>query len=271
LATVVFVTAADELTDLLSDSAAVPLDEALLLLADARPGITGALPNGIAALDRLAASCPDDSVDALVQHVFVEKGFSGDRRDFHDPRNSYLDEVLDRRVGMPITLAVVLVEVGRRLGIPLDGVGMPGHFLVRERGNPDAFIDAYHEGVRIGADACEARFRTMHGPQSEFHPSYLDPVPARAIVLRVLNNLTVTFRSRNPKELDWLLDIRIRIPADPPDLRALADLCELRGRYGDAADLLDRVPRITSSATGDDSAANRAVRERARRLRSRLN
>ncbi len=260
------VDAANRLTDLLSDDHAVPLDEALLLLAAARPDTRCSLPDGIAALDALAWSCPDDSLDSLIRHVFVDQGFSGDRTDYHDPRNSYLDEVLERRIGMPITLAVVLVEVGRRLGIPLDGVGMPGHFLVRERGRPDGFIDPFHQGVRIGPDACKARFRTIHGPTAEFHPSYLEPVASRSIVQRVLNNLTVTFRSRDPRALDWLLDIRIRIPADPPDLRALADLCELRGRYHDAADLLDRVRDADPAEPGDHR-----IRDRAHRLRARLN
>jgi regulator of sirC expression with transglutaminase-like and TPR domain len=260
------VDAANRLTDLLSDDRAVPLDEALLLLAASRPDTRCSLPDGIAALDALASSCPDDSLESLIRHVFVDQGFSGDRADYHDPRNSYLDQVLDRRVGMPITLAVVLVEVGRRLGIALDGVGMPGHFLVREREQPDAFIDPFHQGVRIGPDACEARFRTIHGPTAEFHPSYLLPVASRSIVQRVLNNLTVTFRSRDPRALDWLLDIRIRIPADPPDLRALADLCELRGRYDDAADLLDRVRDVAPAGDGD-----RRIHDRAHRLRSRLN
>lgn len=258
--------AADDLTHLMTEDHDVPLDQALLLLAAARPGPSGSVPDGIARLDELAESCPDDSVEALVRHVFVDQGFTGDRADFHDPRNSLLDHVLRRRVGMPITLSVILVETGRRLGIALDGVGMPGHFLVRERAEPDRFIDPFHAGVRIGADACLARFRTIHGDGVEFHSSYLDPVPTRSIVLRVLNNLTVTFRSRDPRALDWLLDIRVRIPADPPDLRALADLCELRGRYDDAAALLERL----SDVLGPEQPHHR-IDDRADRLRARLN
>ncbi|MEM7141432.1 MAG: transglutaminase-like domain-containing protein [Actinomycetota bacterium] len=259
-------TAADRLADILSSDVDVPLAESLLLLAECRPDATTEADSGLAMLDRLAASCPAPTVDALVRHVFVDEGFEGDRRDYHDPRNSYLDEVLRRRVGMPITLSVVLVEIARRLDIDLVGVGMPGHFLVREVDDPEGFIDPFHAGVRIGADACLARFRTLHGPDAPFHPSYLDPVPSRSIVQRVLNNLTVTFRSRSPRDLDWLLDLRVRIPADPPDLRALADLCELRGRYGEAADLLDRV----ETAMAEDAPRDR-IRDRSARLRARLN
>lgn len=260
------VTPADRLTDLLSVGGEIALDESLLLLAAARPGAPTTVAAGLSRLDDIAASCPGRDVDTLVQHVFVSEGFVGDRMDYHDPRNSFLDQVIERRVGMPITLAVVLVEVGRRLDVDLVGIGMPGHFLVRERDDIDGFIDPFHQGVRISASACQARFRSLHGPDASFHPSFLDPVPPRSIVQRVLNNLTVSFRSRAPRDLDWLLDIRIQLPADPPDLRALADLCELRGRYGDAADLLDRAVGF-----GPDEAAEGRITERAARLRARLN
>ena len=211
--------------------------------------------HGIEQLDRLAETCADHSIEGLVRHLFVDHGYQGDRVDYHDPRNSYLDEVLDRRVGMPITLSVVLLEVGRRLDLRLAGVGMPGHFLVRDLTSPDRFIDAFHAGVQLGGDACEARFRAIHGDTMPFHSSYLDAIDSRSIVMRVLNNLTVTFRSRTPRELEWLLDIRLRIPADPPDLRALAELCEYRGRFTDAAGLLDRVHDLT----GNDRASQRAA------------
>lgn len=261
-------TAADRLTDLLSDDAEIPLDESLLLLAASRPGAasSAAVASGLAALDEIAATCPEPTVEALVRHLFVHEGFAGDRVDYHDPRNSYLDQVLHRRVGMPITLAVVLVETGRRLGLDLVGIGMPGHFLVRELDDHDGFIDPFHDGTRISAGACEARFRALHGDTTPFHPGYLAPVPPRSIVQRVLNNLTVSFRARSPKDLDWLLDLRLRLPAEPPDLRALAELCELRGRYDAAADLLDRAVR----GHLDDPTAAR-VRQRADRLRARLN
>lgn len=260
------VTPADRLTDILSDGREVPLDESLLLLAAARPEASVDVARGLSALDDIANSCPSTSIESLVRHVFVSEGFSGDRDDYHDPRNSYLDQVLSRRIGMPITLAVVLVETGRRVGVDLVGVGMPGHFLVRERDDRDGFIDPYHQGARISAAACEARFRTIHGDNMPFDPSYLDAVAPRSIVQRVLNNLTVTFRSRAPRELDWLLDLRLRLHADPPDLRALADLCELRGRYRDAADLLDR-----AIVHGHDDASQERIRQRADRLRARLN
>ena len=251
---------------MLSGPSDVRLDRALLLLAECRPGGAPPALRGEAMLDALAERVAADDIDTLVTHLFADEGFRGDRVDYHDPRNSFLDHVLERRQGMPITLSVVLVEVGRRLGLALDGVGMPGHFLVRERDDPTGFIDPFHDGVRIDVAACAARFRAIHGDQTPFHLGYLDPVTPRSIVIRVLNNLTVTYRTRTPRDLDWLLDIRLRLPADPPDLRALSELCELRGRFADAADLLERI----AASMGPDADPQRVL-ERAHRLRARLN
>lgn len=254
---------AERLVELLHPEAAtVPLDEALLALAAARPGSRRSPDEGLAVLDELAATCPLPTLDGLLRHLFDDRGFVGDRRDYHDPRNSLLDEVLARRVGMPITLSVVLLETGRRLDVALDGIGMPGHFLVRDRVLTDVYIDAYDEGERLDPATCEARFHRLHGPNAQFDPMFLEPVEPRSIVIRVLNNLTASLRGRSPRELDWLLDLRLRIPSPPPDQRALAELCEMRGRYRDAARLLDRV----AAATDNDVAA-----ERADRLRARLN
>ena len=136
---------------------------------------------------------------------------------------------------------------------------MPGHFLVRD-GAAGGFLDPYHQGVRLGSDGCVARFRTIHGPDARFDPAYLAPVDSRSIVLRVLNNLTASLQARRPSDLDWILDLRLRLPATPADQRALADLCEVRGRFREAADLLDRV----AEATGADGAEARADRLRAR-------
>ncbi len=253
----------ERLVELLHPEAeTVPLDEALLLLAAARPKSDPSIDAGMATLDRLAATCPAATLDGLTRHLFDDVGFVGDHSDYHDPRNSLLDEVLMRRVGMPITLSVVLLETGRRLDIALDGIGMPGHFLVRDRILTNVFIDAYDDGVQLDPDTCEARFHTLHGPNAQFDPVFLQPVEPRSIVIRVLNNLTASLRGRSPRELDWLLDLRLRIPSPPPDQRALADLCEMRGRYRDAATLLDRV----AAATDNDVAA-----ERADHLRARLN
>ncbi len=117
---------------------ALHLDHAALLLAaHAEPGLdVGAQLDRI---DDLAARCPAPTLDGVRGLLFEDMGFSGDTEYYSDPRNSLLDQVLDRRLGIPISLSVLMMEVGRRVGVPLEGVAMPGHFLVRQpRTSPGA-------------------------------------------------------------------------------------------------------------------------------------
>ncbi len=252
-----------ELVASMCDSdAPVALDRALLQLAATLRSEPDIVEAGIADLDRLAASCPDDSRESLVQYLFHDMGFVGDVADYHDPKNSMLDVVLARRTGMPITLAVVTMETGRRLGVDLVGIGMPGHFLVRDRRDTSCFLDPFAGGAVLDRAACVARFESIHGSHATFDDRFLDPVIPRSIVTRVLNNLTASLRARDPRTLDNLLSLRVQLPMAPPELRALAELCEARGRYDDAARLLDRLAEATST----DAAA-----EHASRLRARLN
>ena len=112
-----------------------------------------------AEIDRLAVGVTD--VDALVHRLYVEEGFHGDREDYYDPRNSSLIEVLGRRTGIPITLAVLCVEVGRRAGVALEPVGMPGHFLVHPVGSA-RHLDPF-TGEMLDREQCERRFRESTG------------------------------------------------------------------------------------------------------------
>ena len=242
--------------------APLALDRALLLLAAALGSDPRIVDSGLSDLDHLAESCPDHSRDGLVRHLFQDLGFVGDTGAYHNPENSMLDVVLTRRQGMPITLAAVTIETGRRLGISLDGIGMPGHFLVRDRHEPTCFLDPFDGGVALDHTACVARFQAIHGARATFDEHFLDPVNPLSIVTRVLNNLTASLRARDPRKLDYLLALRVQLPMAPPELRALAGLCEVRGRFHDAARLLDRLAEVTSTE---------AAAEHARRLRARLN
>ena len=125
-------------------AASVPLDEAAFLIAaHAHPGLdVGAQ---LARLDDLAMRCLDPSRDGVLAHLFGAEGFRGNDADYYDPDNSMLDRVLDRRRGIPITLSVVLIEVGRRLGVPFTGIGAPGHFIVRHDGS-GVYIDPFNGG-----------------------------------------------------------------------------------------------------------------------------
>ena len=119
-------------------------EAAALIAAHANPAVEEAAI--FETLDDLAARCRPPTLDGLLRLLFVDEGFHGNTLDYYDPKNSFLDEVLERRAGIPITLAVVTMEVGRRAGVPLAAIGMPGHFLLRDRVDPNVFVDPFDQG-----------------------------------------------------------------------------------------------------------------------------
>ena len=152
-------------------------------------------------------------VDALVQRLFVEEGFHGDREDYYDPRNSSLIEVLGRRTGIPITLAVLCIEVGRRAGLALEPVGMPGHFLVHPVGSA-RHLDPF-TGEMLDREQCERRFRESTGLGSEvaFDDAFLAPVATESVLVRMLANLRGIHRARGDlAQLGWVLRMRLALP-----------------------------------------------------------
>lgn len=245
------------------DPREVPLDEAALLIA-ARANPTLDVETELHRLDELAASCRLPTLDALVRHVFVDLGFAGNREGYYEPANSYLDEVVRRRVGIPISLAVLLISLGRRLGVPLTGVGMPGHFLVRDRVDPAVFVDPF-EGAVIDRRGCVAAFARVHGTAEGFRDEFLEPVGAHAILVRMLANLRAIFSALADRpSITWVLELRAAIPGTATgDLEELGAAMAATGRFGDAARVFDE---LAAGAAADlaDAYANRAQRLRAR-------
>ena len=165
----------------------IPLARAALVIAaHAYPGLD--VDDELDAVHELAVGCPSGDLDEWHRHVFDTLSFTGNTVDYHDPRNSMLNEVVRRRLGIPITLAVVGMEIGSRLGIHLTGIGMPGHFLLHHEGLPPVFIDPF-DGQYLDEAGCEAKFREVYGPEAPFRASYLAPAGARAILGRILANL----------------------------------------------------------------------------------
>ncbi|MBA8681714.1 SirB1 family protein [Stenotrophomonas tumulicola] len=130
---------------------------------------------------------------AINRHLFDELGYSGDHDEYYDPRNSYLNQVFERRLGNPISLALVQMEVARRLGIPLDGVSFPGHFLVRLPMDEGVLVmDPFNGGRPLGVDELRERASSHLGglaPDDQVLAQILDPAPSRAILMRMLRNL----------------------------------------------------------------------------------
>jgi len=136
-------------------------------------------------------------LDALRGFLYGDKELRGNREDYYDPRNSFLDEVLERRLGIPLSLAVVLIEVGRRAGIPLVGVGFPGHFLVRHACHPHLLLDPFDSGNLLTPCDCAELLRRLTRDRIRFSPHLLQPVGPRQILLRMLNNLCGIYLARD--------------------------------------------------------------------------
>jgi len=246
--------------------AELALDEAALLIAARfRPDLD--LARELGHLDELAAGCPGPTLDYLLAHLFGDLGFAGNRVDYYDPRNSYLDQVVARRTGIPITLAVLTLSVGRRLGVPLVGVGMPGHFLVRDQVDPDLFVDPFRSGARLDGRQCAAAFAAVHGPEAAFHPAYLAPVGPRLIVSRMLANLRSIFAGVGDRpSLVAVLELNNCLPASSGEDRGeLAAALAATGRFGDAARQYDLAAELLGGSLGAE------YRRNADRLRARLN
>jgi regulator of sirC expression with transglutaminase-like and TPR domain len=206
-------------------------------------------------------------LEALRHRLFDEMGFRGDGRNYYDPENSFLHRVIARRLGIPITLSLLVIEIGRRAGIALKPVGMPGHFLVGIPGE-DLWLDAFAGGELLDLDGCEARFRdsTGTGPDVVFGPHLLPVVGPHTVLSRMLANLAVVYEAhKSGGDLEWVARMRLALPGvGAPEVLALATALELQGRFTEAArELEDR------SAAGSPGADE--LRATAHRLRSRSN
>ncbi len=234
------------------------LDEAryLRLLESIATSVQAGLPHG-ATVER--------RVGRLNACLFHELGFAGNQDDYYDPRNSFLNEVLDRRVGIPITLSIVYMEVGRRCGLRIDGVSFPGHFLCKvhlEGG--ELIIDPFHRGQLLGVEDLKKRLASAVGEQVRFDPRVLRAARPREILVRMLQNLRSVYEDRNdvPRALSAVDRLLLLAPEDVRGLRERAQLYEQLGGAAAAAADLEKVLQIDPRAP--DAAALRA---RARRLR----
>jgi len=141
-----------------------------------------------------AAERPMEAIESINYQLFEIEGFRGNQEDYYDPRNSFLNDVLDRKTGIPITLSVLYMEVGRRIGLKVEGVGMPGHFIVKCRHNSaEIFIDAFERGEILLEEGCERKLTQLHGKDFQFNRSCLDAVNHSQILTRMLHNLKAIY------------------------------------------------------------------------------
>lgn len=215
----------------------------------------------IAALDSMAnvvgrriaaGEEPVTAVNILSEYLFDELGFEGARNNYHDPRNSFLNEVLTRRVGIPIMLSLLYIEVGRRVGIPLVGLGMPYHFMVKHPEVDDLLIDRFRRGILLSIDECAERLRERSDGSVKWDDRFLIPVTGREFVARILRNLKAIYLHKSDFEralntLDRLLIVR---PTSVHDMRDRGLVHYRLGNFPEALHDLDGY--IASGVAGSD-------------------
>jgi len=252
----------------------IPLDEAALAIAAEEYPALDPEPY-LERLDALAARVrravpgplrPASTLRALREVLAEEEGFRGNAEDYQDPRNSFLNDVLDRKLGIPISLTVVWMEVARRAGSGLLGVGFPGHFLAKIASpGVEVFVDPFNGGDLLGPDECLARFRTRSGGR-ELDPRHLEPVSTRQILARMLQNLRHVYAGRRDDVGTFWVTDRLLVLA-PGMLDALRDRGLAAARLG----ALPAAERDLEAylARAPDAADGPAVREALARFRAR--
>jgi regulator of sirC expression with transglutaminase-like and TPR domain len=261
-----------ELAALPDDAIDVALG-AFLIAAEGRPEVDVAA--GLAALDALAsdarprlagATSLRARVEALNRFLFAERGFRGNRAHYDEPENSFLDCVVARRTGIPITLAIVYVEVGRRLGLPLAGVGFPGHFLAKTTGPEEIVIDAFFGRVLEHAD-CADLLRAQAGAGARFDPRLLRAATPREVLARMLGNLKQLWLRSEAwlPALGAIERILLLYPDSPAELRDRGLVWQRLECFGAA---LRDLERFLALAPEDPTAP--AVREALPPLRGRV-
>src|SRR5690242_2901076 len=171
---------------------------------------------------------PAQSIAALNYVLFDEEMFRGNTADYYNPRNSFINDVLDRRLGIPITLALLYMEVARRAGFPLFGVGLPGHFLLKhyDVDGRSILIDAFDRGSVVTEEDCRQKLNTIYAGKIALQPEFLLPVTRRQMLTRMLSNLRAVYLSRRDfRRAVQVVDLVLVIyPRSPEDVKQRAVL-----------------------------------------------
>jgi regulator of sirC expression with transglutaminase-like and TPR domain len=206
-----------------------------------------------------------DLIAAISDTLFDKLGFHGNESSYYDPRNSFLNEVIDRRTGIPITLTVVFIEVSRRLGLSIRGVGMPGHFIAKhESESGDIFIDPFNNGRLIGKLECSELLSATTGGTLDLESDHLRAVGNKQILTRMLSNLVAIYGATDQRRALAAIDrILLLNPASAKHVRdrglLLAGLRDTRG----AIEQLERYLELAPTAPDEQ-----AIREQIGSIRN---
>jgi regulator of sirC expression with transglutaminase-like and TPR domain len=221
---------------------------------------------GAEARGRIAEVRDDDGrarVEAFNDLMFTTHNFTGNVENYYDPRNSLLTHVIERRIGIPITLSVVYIEVGRRAGFTVEGIGMPGHFIVRVHDTDDVssdgiLVDPFNRKI-IDREECQERLDAIYGGQVALSGEHLQEVTSRQIIFRMLQNLKGIYLAAGlDREAIAIVErLLLLAPADLSEQRDYGMLLARAGRHAEAARELNRY--LTLAPSDDD--ANATIRE----------
>ncbi|PSN18103.1 hypothetical protein C7271_14295 [filamentous cyanobacterium CCP5] len=182
-------------------------------------------------------SYPLKIIATLNRYLFEDLGFKGNTHEYYDPRNSFLNEVLERRVGIPITLSLIYLEVAKRIDFPMAGVGLPGHFLIRPTLEAMAiYVDPFHQGEILFEQDCQDRLRQVYGESAALQPAHLEEVSKKAILMRMLANLKMIYLHHRdvPQALGAIDRILMMFPHAASELRDRGLLYYQQGRLTEA-------------------------------------
>ena len=192
---------------------------------------------------------PLQVIKTINQYLFGNLGFVGDNQDYYNTENSYLNRAIDRKKGIPITLAVIYLEIARRIDFPMVGIGMPGHFLIRpDFTDAGIFVDAFNQGEILFPQDCETKLSQLYQYPVKLEPHFLNPVSKHQILGRMLNNLKqIYLHQRNlEKVLELVEAILILFPYNPYEIRDRGLLLYEMARWPEAAkdlqNYLDSIP-----------------------------
>jgi regulator of sirC expression with transglutaminase-like and TPR domain len=253
-------------------------EAALLIAAEEYPALD--LPLYLEKIDRIGdqvrerAAYAHNSLDVLSTinaTLFDELGFRGNVENYYDPRNSFLNEVIDRRVGIPITLTVVYMEVARRVGLHVEGVGMPGHFIAKlTTDSGDTFIDSFNGGRLFGEAGCAELLSELSSGRLALKPEHMAAVTKKEMLARMLTNLMGVYAAGDHRRaLAAIERILLINPDSPPHVRDRGLLLATLGRTTEAIAELERY--LTLAPDAPDASSIREQINTVRQSQARLN
>jgi regulator of sirC expression with transglutaminase-like and TPR domain len=202
-------------------------------------------------------------IQTINGYLYGDLEFSGNDADYYDPRNSFLNEVIDRRTGIPITLSLVYLEVAKRIEFPMVGIGMPGHFLIKpDFEDAGIFVDAFNGGEILFPEDCQARLSQIYGQPMELQPAFLAPVSRKQLLGRMLGNLKAIYLNQRDanRVLGAIERILLLFPDALGELRDRGILYYQLGRSSEARRDLEIY--LTNAPNAEDAVRIRQLLER---------